>query len=159
MNTSNLFEPPAPPAAAGNDGVEVQVFGGNYNEGGGEPEAGGHPPPLHIFNVGWNLEIDTEAGVQGHEHDGAAAANHPPNRSWNKQSKFGYRGKALAVLVSSAAAGSCIGIWQNKKKRIDENFQSSVVSTAKTPKSIQSRQPKPKSSKSKATSCPFSQNW
>ena len=86
MNTSNLFEPPAPPAAAGNDGVEVQVFGGNDNEGGGEPEAGGgHPPQLHIFNVGGNLEIDTEAGVQGHEHDGAAAANHPPNRSWRKQ--------------------------------------------------------------------------
>eukprot|EP00986_Skeletonema_menzelii_P014944 scaffold10634_cov105-Skeletonema_menzelii.AAC.1 len=37
-----------------------------------------------------NLEIDTEAGVQGHEHDGAAAAN--------GGSKFGYRGKALAVL-------------------------------------------------------------
>eukprot|EP00986_Skeletonema_menzelii_P017809 scaffold22220_cov80-Skeletonema_menzelii.AAC.1 len=61
MNTSNLFEPPAPPAAAGNNGVEVQVFGGNDNEGGGEPEAGGHPPSLHIFNVGGNLEIDTEA--------------------------------------------------------------------------------------------------
>eukprot|EP00986_Skeletonema_menzelii_P016352 scaffold14369_cov142-Skeletonema_menzelii.AAC.1 len=61
MNTSNLFEPPAPPKAAGNDGVEVpQAFGGNE---GGEPEAeaGGGRPLLNFDNdKGESKVVDRE---------------------------------------------------------------------------------------------------
>ena len=145
MNTNNLFEPPAPPAAAGNDGVEVQAFWGNNNdEGGGEPEAGDRPPPPHIFD---NFEgEDLEAGVEGQDHGtGAVAANYPPywhSWSWGKKSKYFV---IAAASLGVVAAGTGIGAWQSKQ------YQSSAM--IKTPKAKEPKMTKvPKSKSSKAPS-------
>ncbi|KAK1735044.1 hypothetical protein QTG54_014110 [Skeletonema marinoi] len=122
MNTSNIFEQPAPAANADGDGgtdtgVEVRAI---WNiKGGGDPETG--------------VEVQE--------------ANHPRySIRWKKTSM--YAGAAAALVF--AAAGTGIGIWQNKDTRIAK-YQSSANTGTKGKSSKgplkATKQPKSKSSK------------